>query len=37
MIAEEIIETVLMLKRGKATEFDNVTAKMLQNIGEMKC
>ena len=34
MRIEEVIETVRMLKRGEAAEHDNITAEMLQNMGE---
>ena len=31
---EEVIESIHMLKRGKVAEHDNITAEMLQNMGE---
>ena len=31
---EEVIEAIHVLKRGKATGQDNITAEMLQNMGE---
>ena len=31
---EEVIEAIQMLKGGKATGHDDITAEMLQNMGE---
>ena len=31
---EEVIEAIHMLKTGKAAGYDNITAEMLQNMGE---
>ena len=33
MRIKEVIEAIYMLKKGKATGQDNITAEMLQNMG----